>query len=90
MLPYWYDAIVPDLAVGRVTLVAAHGNSLRALKMHLEGLTPDEILKVNIGTGQPLVYELDDHLAVKSSGYLDPEAAPPRPHDARAPKTRPG
>jgi 2,3-bisphosphoglycerate-dependent phosphoglycerate mutase len=75
MLPYWYDAIVPDLNVGRVTLVAAHGNSLRALKMHLEGLTPDEILKVNIGTGQPLVYELDDHLAVKSFGYLDPEAA---------------
>ncbi len=75
MLPYWYDAIVPDLIVGRVTLVAAHGNSLRALKMHLERLTPDEILKVNIGTGQPLVYELDEHLAVKSSGYLDPEAA---------------
>jgi 2,3-bisphosphoglycerate-dependent phosphoglycerate mutase len=75
MLPYWYDAIVPDLALGRVTLVAAHGNSLRALKMHLEGLTPDEILKVNIGTGQPLVYELDERLAVKSQGYLDPEAA---------------
>jgi 2,3-bisphosphoglycerate-dependent phosphoglycerate mutase len=75
MLPYWYDAIVPDLALGRVTLVAAHGNSLRALKMHLEGLTPDEILKVNIGTGQPLVYELDERFAVKSQGYLDPEAA---------------
>ncbi len=75
MLPYWYDAIVPDLALGRVTLVAAHGNSLRALKMHLEGLTPEEILKVNIGTGQPLVYELDERLAVKSERYLDPEAA---------------
>jgi 2,3-bisphosphoglycerate-dependent phosphoglycerate mutase len=75
MLPYWYDAIVPDLALGRRTLVAAHGNSLRALKMHLEGLTPDEILKVNIGTGQPLVYELDEHLRVRSHGYLDPEAA---------------
>jgi len=75
MLPYWYDAIVPDLALGRVTLVAAHGNSLRALKMHLEGLTPAEILEENIGTGQPLVYELDDHLGVKSFGYLDPEAA---------------
>jgi 2,3-bisphosphoglycerate-dependent phosphoglycerate mutase len=75
MLPYWYDAIVPDLVAGRVTLVAAHGNSLRGLKMHLEGLTPDEILKVNIGTGQPLVYELDDHLRVKSHGYLDPEGA---------------
>jgi 2,3-bisphosphoglycerate-dependent phosphoglycerate mutase len=75
MLPYWYDAIVPDLVAGKVTLVAAHGNSLRGLKMHLEGLTPDEILKVNIGTGQPLVYELDDALEVKSTGYLDPEGA---------------
>jgi 2,3-bisphosphoglycerate-dependent phosphoglycerate mutase len=75
MLPYWYDAIVPDLAAGKVTLVAAHGNSLRGLKMHLEGLTSAEILKENIGTGQPLVYELDDHFAVKSQGYLDPEAA---------------
>jgi 2,3-bisphosphoglycerate-dependent phosphoglycerate mutase len=75
MMPYWYDAIVPDLALGRITLVAAHGNSLRALKMHLEGLTPDEILEVNIGTGQPLVYELDERFAVKSHGYLDPEAA---------------
>ena len=61
MLPYWYDAIVPDLAVGRVTLVAAHGNSLRAQDAP-RGLTPAEILKVNIGTGQPLVYELDEPL----------------------------
>jgi 2,3-bisphosphoglycerate-dependent phosphoglycerate mutase len=75
MLPYWYDGIVPDLAAGRVTLVAAHGNSLRALKKHLDGLTPEEILKVNIGTGQPLVYELDDRFQVKESRYLDPEAA---------------
>ena len=75
MLPYWYDAVVPDLVSGRVVMVAAHGNSLRGLKMHLEGLTPDEILKVNIGTGQPLVYELDEQLGVKSHGYLDPEAA---------------
>jgi 2,3-bisphosphoglycerate-dependent phosphoglycerate mutase len=75
MLPYWYDGIVPDLVAGRVTLVAAHGNSLRALKKHLDGLTPDEIVKVNIGTGQPLVYELDDRFQVKESRYLDPEAA---------------
>ncbi len=75
MLPYWYDAIVPDLAAGKVTLVAAHGNSLRGLKMHLEGLTPAEIIEENIGTGQPLVYELDDDFAVKSYRYLDPEAA---------------
>jgi 2,3-bisphosphoglycerate-dependent phosphoglycerate mutase len=75
MLPYWYDGIVPDLAANRVTLVAAHGNSLRGLKMHLEGLTPDEIVNENIGTGQPLVYELDDRYRVKEGGYLDPEAA---------------
>jgi 2,3-bisphosphoglycerate-dependent phosphoglycerate mutase len=75
MLPYWYDGIVPDLAAGRVTLVAAHGNSLRGLKKHLDGLTPEEILRVNIGTGQPLVYELDDRFQVKESRYLDPEAA---------------
>jgi 2,3-bisphosphoglycerate-dependent phosphoglycerate mutase len=75
MLPYWYDGIVPDLAAGRVTLVAAHGNSLRGLKKHLDGLTPEEILQVNIGTGQPLVYELDDRFQVKESRYLDPEAA---------------
>ena len=63
-------------SAGRVTLVAAHGNSLRALEMHLEGLTPDEILKVNIGTGQPLVYELDERTRREVvDGYIDPEAA---------------
>jgi 2,3-bisphosphoglycerate-dependent phosphoglycerate mutase len=58
MLPYWYDGIVPDLALGRVTLVAAHGNSLRALAKHLSGLTDDEVVKLNIPTGEPLVYEI--------------------------------
>ena len=86
MLPYWYDGIVPDLAAGRVTLVAAHGNSLRGLVKHLDGMTPDEIVKFNIGTGQPLVYELDDQFQVKESRYLDPAAARPRPK--RSPSRR--
>jgi 2,3-bisphosphoglycerate-dependent phosphoglycerate mutase len=60
MLPYWYDAIVPDLAVGRVVLVAAHGNSLRALVKHLDGISDEEIPELNIPTGEPLVYELSD------------------------------
>jgi 2,3-bisphosphoglycerate-dependent phosphoglycerate mutase len=60
MLPYWYDAIVPDLAPGRVVLVAAHGNSLRALVKHLDGISDDDIVELNIPTGEPLVYELGD------------------------------
>jgi 2,3-bisphosphoglycerate-dependent phosphoglycerate mutase len=63
MLPYWYDAIVPDLAPGRTVLVAAHGNSLRALVKHLSGISDDAITELNIPTGEPLVYELgDDYL----------------------------
>ena len=75
MLPYWYDGVVPDLVAGHVTLVAAHGNSLRGLAMHLEGLTTDEVLELNIPTGQPRVYELDDHMQVTGWRYLDPEGA---------------
>ena len=75
MLPYWYDGVVPDLVAGRVTLVAAHGNSLRALAMHLEGLTSDEVLELNIPTGQPRVYELDGQMRVQSWRYLDPDGA---------------
>jgi 2,3-bisphosphoglycerate-dependent phosphoglycerate mutase len=60
MLPYWYDAIVPDLAAGRRVLVAAHGNSLRALVKHLQGISDDEIMELNIPTGVPLHYELGD------------------------------
>jgi 2,3-bisphosphoglycerate-dependent phosphoglycerate mutase len=75
MLPYWYDGIVPDLRAGRVTLVAAHGNSLRALAMHLEGMTREEVIELNIPTGQPRVYELDDKMQVSSWRYLDPEGA---------------
>ncbi len=60
MLPYWYDAIVPDLAAGRMPLVVAHGNSLRALVKHLDGISDADIAELNIPTGMPLVYELDD------------------------------
>jgi 2,3-bisphosphoglycerate-dependent phosphoglycerate mutase len=76
MLPYWYDAIVPDLRAGRKALVTAHGNSLRALVKHLDEIPDDEIPGLNIPTGIPLVYELDQDLRPVSSRYLgDPEAA---------------
>jgi 2,3-bisphosphoglycerate-dependent phosphoglycerate mutase len=76
VLPYWADAIVPDLRAGKITLVAAHGNSLRALVKHLEGISDDDIAALNIPTGNPLVYELDDDLRPSGpSRYLDPEAA---------------
>lgn len=77
MLPYWYDAIVPDLLAGRVVLVTAHGNSLRALVKHLDGLSEEAVVGLNIPTGIPLVYELDDDLKPKVKGgtYLDPAAA---------------
>ena len=77
MLPYWYDAIVPDLAAGRTVLVAAHGNSLRALVKHLDGIGDSEIAGLNIPTGIPLVYELDGAFRPVSPGgrYLDPQAA---------------
>ncbi|CUU54202.1 2,3-bisphosphoglycerate-dependent phosphoglycerate mutase [Parafrankia irregularis] len=75
MLPYWYDTIVPDLRAGRTVLVAAHGNSLRALVKHLDGISDADIAGLNIPTGIPLRYELDEELKVVDSGYLDPEAA---------------
>ncbi|AEH11341.1 MULTISPECIES: phosphoglyceromutase [Protofrankia] len=75
ILPYWYDAIVPDLRRGRTVLVAAHGNSLRALVKHLDGISDSDIAALNIPTGIPLRYELDDDLRVLASSYLDPEEA---------------
>ena len=62
MLPYWFDSIVPDLQAGHTVLVAAHGNSLRALVKHLDGISDDEITGLNLPTGVPIRYELDDHL----------------------------
>ncbi len=77
MLPYWLDAIVPDLAVDRTVLVVAHGNSLRALVKHLDGVSDEEIAELNIPTGIPLVYELGADYRPKVPGgrYLDPQAA---------------
>jgi 2,3-bisphosphoglycerate-dependent phosphoglycerate mutase len=77
LLPYWYDAIVPDLAAGRTVLVVAHGNSLRALVKHLDGISDEAIAELNIPTGIPLLYELDESYVPKVAGgrYLDPEAA---------------
>jgi 2,3-bisphosphoglycerate-dependent phosphoglycerate mutase len=84
MLPNWYDGIVPDLRAGLVTLVAAHGNSLRALVKHLDGIGDDAISGLNIPTGIPLRYDLDDDLrptgtfdeALGVSGtYLDEDLA---------------
>ncbi|MDF2575225.1 MAG: phosphoglyceromutase [Agromyces sp.] len=76
LLPYWTDAIVPDLNAGKTVLVAAHGNSLRGLVKHLEGISDDDIAELNIPTGIPLVYRLDENLVPLGPGeYLDPEAA---------------
>ncbi|MDQ1513385.1 MAG: 2,3-bisphosphoglycerate-dependent phosphoglycerate mutase [Microbacteriaceae bacterium] len=76
-LPYWESSIVPDLRTGGVVLLAAHGNSLRALVKHLDGISDDDIAALNIPTGIPLRYDLDDDLRPTTPGgtYLDPEAA---------------
>ncbi|MDQ1249403.1 MAG: 2,3-bisphosphoglycerate-dependent phosphoglycerate mutase [Actinomycetota bacterium] len=77
MLPYWYDGIVPDLRDGKVVLIGAHGNSLRALVKHLDGISDEDIAALNIPTGIPLVYRLDADLKpiVPGGEYLDPDAA---------------
>lgn len=76
-LPYFTDVIVPDLRAGKTVLVAAHGNSLRALVKHLDGMSDDDVVKLNIPTGIPLRYSLDADLrpTVVGGTYLDPEAA---------------
>ncbi|GGK29810.1 2,3-bisphosphoglycerate-dependent phosphoglycerate mutase [Pilimelia terevasa] len=77
MLPYWYDRVVPDLRAGRTVLVAAHGNSLRGLVKHLDGISDADIAALNIPTGMPLRYDLDADLRPTNPGgtYLDPAAA---------------
>jgi 2,3-bisphosphoglycerate-dependent phosphoglycerate mutase len=77
MLPYWEASILPDLRAGRIVLVAAHGNSLRALVKHLDRIDAQTIVGLNIPTGIPLRYDLDDRLRPLTPGgtYLDPEAA---------------
>jgi len=76
MLPYWRSDIITDVAVGKVTLVVAHGNSLRGLVKHLEGISDEDIAELNIPTGIPLVYELTKDMKPTGPGrYLDPAAA---------------
>jgi 2,3-bisphosphoglycerate-dependent phosphoglycerate mutase len=77
MMPYWEEAIAPELRSGKTVLVTAHGNSLRALVKHLDGISDDEIAELNIPTGIPLLYKLDENLRplVRGGEYLDPEAA---------------
>ena len=76
MLPYWHDAIVPQLRLGQRVLIVAHGNSLRALVKHLDGISDEAISSLNIPTGIPLVYELDEDLKAIKNYYLgDAEAA---------------
>ena len=76
MLPYWEGEIKPDLAAGKTVLVTAHGNSLRGLVKHLDGISDEDIAELNIPTGIPLVYKLDaDFRPLGPGEYLDPEAA---------------
>ena len=75
-LPYWHEAIVPEIKAGKRVLIAAHGNSLRALVKYLDNISDEAIVELNIPTGIPLVYELDENLKPLGSRYLgDPEAA---------------
>lgn len=77
LLPYWYEVIVPDLSAGQTVLVTAHGNSLRGLVAHLDGLSRHEVLGLNIPTGMPLHYDLDEDMAptLRGGQYLAPDAA---------------
>ncbi|MFY9262593.1 MAG: phosphoglyceromutase [Actinomycetaceae bacterium] len=78
LLPYWEENIIPDLKSGKTVMIAAHGNSLRAIVKHLDGISDEAISGLNIPTGIPLYYELDEETlepVVKGGTYLDPEAA---------------
>jgi len=76
-LPYWNGEIVPDLKAGKTVLVAAHGNSIRAILKYLDNIADEDIVGVNVPTGIPLVFELDENFKpIKAGGtYLDPAAA---------------
>lgn len=78
VLPYWHETIAPTVRAGTRVIISAHGNSLRALVKHLDNISDEEIPGLNIPTGIPLVYELDDDLNVIRHFYLDPEAAAKR------------
>ena len=77
LIPYWEDVVVADLRAGKAVLIVAHGNSLRALVKHLDGISDEDIAELNIPTGIPLVYRLDEDLRpiVRGGEYLDPDAA---------------
>jgi 2,3-bisphosphoglycerate-dependent phosphoglycerate mutase len=75
VLPFWHDAIVPELRSGKRVLISAHGNTLRALVKYLDGLSDEEITGLNVPTGIPLVYELDENLGVLKHYYLADEEA---------------
>ena len=95
LLPYWHDALVPDLRRGHVVLVAAHGNSLRALVKHLDAISDDEIPDLNIGTGIPLHYELGEDMAPAQARHpleraLDPDAAAAAAAEVAAQADTPG
>ena len=75
ILPYWFEEIVPELTAGKTVLIVAHGNSLRALVKHLDDVSEEDIVGLNIPTGIPLVYELDDDLVPIESRYLGDQAA---------------
>ena len=74
-LPYWHESIAPEIKEGKRIIIAAHGNSLRALVKYLDDLSEEEVLKLNIPTGMPLVYELDEELKPIQNYYLGDEAA---------------
>jgi 2,3-bisphosphoglycerate-dependent phosphoglycerate mutase len=75
LLPYWHDGLAPDVLAGHTVLVAAHGNSIRALVKHLDGISDADITALEIPTGVPIVYEFDRRLAVTGKRELgDPEA----------------
>lgn len=75
-VPYWEQTIVPSIRTGQRIIIAAHGNSIRALVKYLDGISDEDISELNIPTGIPLVYELDEHMAAMRHYYLgDPEAA---------------
>ena len=84
MLPYWFEEIVPELEAGKTVLIVAHGNSLRALVKHLDDVSEDDIVGLNIPTGIPLVYALDDDLQPIESHYLGDEEAAQAAADAVA------
>ncbi len=73
VLPYWHDTVAPVLVRGETVMIAAHGNSLRALVKYLDGISEEDILELNIPTGLPLIYDLETDLSVKSSRYLADE-----------------